>query len=213
MSYIIMSGRYETGTAEQQQGYAMLLGADNIQYKFDLYFHWYNLVHELGHCIKCGTRAEMTNLREEMYVNELAVSYYRLLGEDSRLSELESMIANSIANIPSPVPEGRDFIEFYESIWGTDQLMNVMVYGYLQLNSVLMALRGNRTLADVLGDIGISIDSSKALAHCDLPIASESAETFLRTARENMIALGVDVPEIRLELQDNPEIQCARYGK
>lgn len=213
MSYIIMSGRYETGTAEQQQGYAMLLGADNIQYKFDLYFHWYNLVHELGHCIKSGTRAEMTNLREEMYVNELAVSYYRLLGEDSRLSELESMIANSIANIPSPVPEGRDFIEFYESIWGTDQLMNVMVYGYLQLNSVLMALRGNRTLADVLGDIGISIDSSKALAHCDLPIASESAETFLRTARENMIALGVDVPEIRLELQDNPEIQCARYGK
>lgn len=213
MSYIIMSGRYETGTAEQQQGYAMLLGADNIQYKFDLYFHWYNLVHELGHCIKSGTRAEMTNLREEMYVNELAVSYYRLLGEDSRLSELESMIANSIANIPSPVPEGRDFIEFYESIWGTDQLMNVMVYGYLQLNSVLMALRGNRTLADVLGDIGISIDTSKALAHCDLPIASESAETFLRTARENMIALGVDVPEIRLELQDNPEIQCARYGK
>lgn len=213
MSYIIMSGRYETGTAEQQQGYAMLLGADNIQYKFDLYFHWYNLVHELGHCIKSGTRAEMTNLREELYVNELAVSYYRLLGEDARLSELESMIANSIANIPSPVPEGQDFVEFYESIWGTDQLMNVMVYGYLQLNSVLMALRGNRTLADVLGDIGISIDTSKALAHCDLPIASESAETFLRTARENMIALGVDVPEIRLELQDNPEIQCARYGK
>ena len=210
MSYIIMSGRYETGTAEQQQGYAMLLGADNIQYKFDLYFHWYNLVHELGHCIKSGTRAEMTNLREELYVNELAVSYYRLLGEDERLSELESMIANALANIPSPVPEGRDFIEFYESIWGTEQLMNVMVYGYLQLNSVLMALRGNRTLADVLGDIGISIDTSKALAHCDLPIASESAETFLRTARENMIALGVDVPEIRLELQDNPEIQCAR---
>ncbi|MBO4496539.1 MAG: hypothetical protein J5752_11885 [Clostridiales bacterium] len=213
MSYIIMSGRYETGTAEQQQGFAMLLGADNIQYKFDLYFHWYNLVHEMGHCIKSGTEAQMSDLREEMYVNELAVAYYRQLGEDARLSELESMIANAVGSMPSPVPDGQDFEDFYESIWGTEQLMNVMVYGYLQLNSVLMALRGNRTLADVLDDIGISIDTSKALAHCDLPITSESADTFLRTARENMIALGVDVPEIRLELQDNPGIQCARYGK
>ena len=206
-----MSGRYETGTEEQQQGFAMLLGADNIRYKFDLYFHWYNLVHEMGHCIKSGTDVQMSNVREEMYVNELAVAYYRQLGEDTRLSELESMIANAVGSMPSPVTEGQDFIGFYESIWGTEQLMNVMVYGYLQLNSVLMALRGNRTLTDVLGEIGISIDPTKTLSRCDLPIASDSAETFLRTACENMIELGVDVPEIRLELQDNPEIQCARY--
>ena len=213
MSYIILSGRYETGTAEQQQGFAMLLGADNIQYKFDLYFHWYNLVHELGHCIKSSVNVPMSSVREEMYVNEFAVAYYRMIGEDARLRELEEMIAGAIGNMPSPVPEGEDFVSFYERIWGSEELMTVMVYGYLQLNSVLMALRGNKSLAEVLGEIGISISDSKELTGCALPISSENAAAFLSSARANMISLGVDVPEIRLELQDNPEVQCARYDK
>ena len=51
MKYVIMSGKFESGNEEQQQGYKMLFGAENIQYFFDLYFHWYNLVHEMGHCI------------------------------------------------------------------------------------------------------------------------------------------------------------------
>ena len=211
MSYVIMSGKYETGTEEQQTGFAMLLGADNIRYKFDLYFHWYNLVHEMGHCIKSGCDVEMSNVKEEMYVNELAVAYYRLLGENDRLSELQNMIQNAVDNMPSPVPEGEDFVGFYERIWGTDQLMNVMVYGYLQLNSVLLALKNNKSLEDVLKEIGIFIDTGKELAACDLPIASENAENFLLSARDNMMKLGVDVPQIRLELQDNPEVQCARF--
>ena len=211
MSYVIMSGKYETGTEEQQMGFAMLLGADNIQYKFDLYFHWYNLVHEMGHCIKSGCDVERSNVKEEMYVNELAVAYYRQIGEDERLSELQNMIQNAVNNMPSPVPEGEDFAGFYERIWGTDQLMNVMVYGYLQLNSVLLALKNNKSLEAVLNEIGISIDTGKELAKCDLEIASENAENFLLSARENLMKLGVDVPQIRLELQDNPEVQCARF--
>lgn len=210
MSYVIMSGKYETGTEEQKMGFSMLLGPDNTRYKFDLYFHWYNLVHELGHCIKSGTDVEMSNVKEEMFVNELAVGYYRLVGENERLLELQEIIENAVTNMPSPVPEGEDFIGFFERIWGTEQLMQVMVYGYLQLDSVLMALKNPVPFEKTLSKIGISVSSSDSLVKEQFPVVSENAGKVLDQAIENMKRLGIDVPEVRVELQQNPEIQCAR---
>lgn len=210
MDYVIMSGRFEKGTDEQKQGYVMLFGEDNIQYKFDLYFHWYNLVHELGHCIKNTTDVEMSDLMEEMFVNEFAVGYHRMAGDSSRLDELEEMIQNALNKLPSPVLEGEDFISFYERIWGTEELMNVMTYGYLQLSSVLQALKNKKDLSETLSKLNISIDRSVKLMKCNLSVSSENAPLFLDAARDNLIKLGVEVPSVRIELQDNPEIQCAR---
>ena len=42
---------------------------------------------------------------------------------------------------------------------------------------------------------------------------AENSAAFITNARENMISLGVDVPEIRIELQDSPMIQCAREDR
>ena len=209
MSYTIMSGKFETGTQEQQMGYAMLLGQENIQYKFDLYFHWYNLVHEMGHCVAAACGKEFSPLMEEMFVNEFAVGYYRIIGDDARLSDLQAMLQASIDNMPSPVPEGETFLEFYERIWGTDELMSVMVYGYLQLNSVLMALKKDKPFEEILKELGLELGSGET-SRCELPIASENAEAFLNSARENLIRLGIEVPEIRLQLLDDPMVQCAR---
>ena len=209
MSYTIMSGKFETGTQEQQMGYAMLLGQENIQYKFDLYFHWYNLVHEMGHCVVTACGKEFSPLMEEMFVNEFAVGYYRYIGDDERLADLQAMLQASIDNMPSPVPEGESFLEFYERIWGTDELMSVMVYGYLQLNSVLMALKKDKPFSEILADLGLTLGSGET-SRCELPIAAENAEAFLNSARENLIRLGIEVPEIKLQLLDDPMVQCAR---
>ena len=230
MSYTIMTGKFETGTEEQKMGYAMLFGQENIQYKFDLYFHWYNLVHEMGHCVVAACGKELSPLMEEMFVNEFAVGYYRFVGDDARLSDLQTMLQASIDNMPSPVPEGESFLEFYSRIWGTDELMSVMVYGYLQLNSVLMALKKDKPFGEILAELGLALSSGNCaatgdgeceggesagtsrcgLSRCELPIASENAESFLNSARENLIRLGIEVPEIRLQLLDDPMVQCAR---
>ena len=42
----------------------------------------------------------------------------------------------------TPVPEYMSFTDFYEQIWGTEQMMEVPVYGYLQFKSVQDALKG-----------------------------------------------------------------------
>lgn len=208
MKYKILSGKYETGNEEQQMGYKMLFGEVSIQYKFDLYFHWYNLVHEMGHCLVEKYGLKLSPVEEEMYVNELAVGYYRYVGESDRLAELKSILKAVIDQMPSPVPEGESFTSFFESIWGTDALMNVMTYGYFQLNSVLEAMKTGRKFADVISELGVAI-SQADVKECKEEITSNNAEKFLSAAIENIKACGLEVPEIRLELVENPMIQCA----
>ena len=154
-----MSGKFETGSEEQKMGYAMLLGQENIQYKFDLYFHWYNLVHEMGHCVVEACGKQLSPLMEEMFVNEFAVGYYRLIRDDERLGELQAMLQAAVDNMPSPVPEGESFEEYYSRIWGTEELMSVMVYGYLQLNSVLLALKKDKPFGEILAELGLTLKS------------------------------------------------------
>ena len=190
-------------------GYKMLFGEVSIQYKFDLYFHWYNLVHEMGHCLVEKYGLALSPVQEEMYVNELAVSYYRYVGESDRLAELKSILKAVIDQMPTPVPEGESFTSFFESIWGTDALMNVMTYGYFQLNSVLEALNKGRDFADVVSELGVTI-SKADIIECKAEITSGNAEKFLDTAKENVKACGLEVPEISLELVDNPMVQCAQ---
>lgn len=210
MKYVIMSGKFESGNEEQQQGYKMLFGAENIQYFFDLYFHWYNLVHEMGHCIVEKQSAEFSKVDEEMYVNSLAVAYYRYMGEDEKLGQLKERLTNILNQVPAPMPEGEGFVDFYTRIWNTEAINNVMIYGYFQLRSVLEALKNEKDLDAVLKEIGVEIKASENLEKCTAEIKSDNAVHFLETARKNLISLGVDVPEIRLELVDNPMIQCAR---
>ena len=208
--YKILSGKFETGDEEQQMGYKILFGEENIQRKFDLYFHWYNLVHEMGHCLveKYGLRK--SKVQEEMYVNEFAVSYYRYAGETERLNELKNILQGVVDQMPSPIPDGETFISFYERIWGTEALMNVMTYGYFQINSVVEAMNKERDFADVVGELGINLKPA-AVRKREEDIVSENAVLFLDTAIKNLIACGIDVPEIKLELVDNPMIQCAQF--
>ena len=99
MTYKIISGQYELDTEDQQAGYKMLFGEDNIQYKFDLYFHWYNIVHELGHCVVDAQKINMSKVQEEMFVNEFAVAYWKYIGAESQIKELAEIMGISHQNV------------------------------------------------------------------------------------------------------------------
>ena len=209
MSFVIQSGRFETGTEEQQTAFRQLFGPD-VQRRFDLYFHRYNLIHELGHCFVSQSDLHLSDVQEEMFVNEFAVAYYLYAGETRRLAELKSMVSEILDQIPSPVPEGESFTGFYERIWHSDAIMQVLVYGYFQFRSVLEALEKQRSFEDVAAELGFKLRPSDIVA-CDAEVSSENAETYLLTAKENMKACGMDVPQVRLQLMDDPTVQCVRW--
>ena len=208
MVYVIQSGRYETGTPEQQMGFRQLFG-EEVQYRFDLYFHWYNLIHELGHILVSQSNLKLTDIQEEMFVNEFAVSYYRYVGENPRLYDLQRILQEIIDQMPAPMPAGESFLEYYTRIWNTAELMQVMTYGYFQLNSVLEAMKKQRSLEDIAGDLEVRMNHAPTKTYKE-EISSNAAEKVLQTAITNLRQLNFPVPEVRLQLMDDPSIQCAR---
>ena len=130
MNYIIYSGQFEKGTQEQQVAFRELFGAQNTQYKFDFYFHWYNIIHEYGHCLCSYYNSDITGLKQELLVNRFAVSIWKYAGYEQELKELYEIINEALRKIKVPVPNDMSFTEYYENIWGTDALMEMPIYGY-----------------------------------------------------------------------------------
>ena len=91
-------------------------------------------------------------------------------------------------------------------------IFGIMIYGYFQLNSVLEAMKKHRTFEEVIADLGIHVEKSGELSSCTAEVNSRNAGAFLSTALQNMKKLGIIIPDIGLELVDNPMIQQAREG-
>lgn len=77
----------------------MMLG-ENAQHKFDLYFHWYNIMHEYGHCLLDFHKHDSCGVLQEMLVNQFAVSYWKARGFQDSLNELRAML--EVAGVAHP---------------------------------------------------------------------------------------------------------------
>lgn len=208
--YTIVSGCFERGTPEQQAAFIQLFGTENTQYKFDLYFHWYNIVHELGHCLLAQKGIKLSPVQEEMTVNLFAVAYWRQIGFEKRIIELTGLLENILSMMPSPVPQGESFTGYFEKIFYTPAMSDPMLYGYFQLISVLEAVKAGKTIREVLGGLNISIAETGCLQPYDGPVTAENAHHVLANALENLKLLGLDVGEVTLELVNDPGVQQAR---
>lgn len=211
MNYIIYSGQFEKGTQEQQAAFTQLFGSENIQQKFDVYFHWYNIIHEYGHCLCMHYNSDTVGLKQEFLVNKFAVSIWQYAGYEAELKNLQKMINEILQNIENPVPGNISFIDYYEQIWGTNEIMNVAVYGYFQFKSVQMALENRENLESVLEEMGIHKKiSSRHPSHKKYSISAYTAKEALRDIRHLLDSLGIEQPLADVELVDDPSIQCAK---
>lgn len=209
MGFKIITGKYETGTQEQQAGFKQLFGHENTQFKFDLYFHWYNIIHELGHCLLSMQNKRIDLVDEEMLVNAFAVGYWKHAGNSDNLKKLSSMLESILEIVPNPIPAGMEFTEFFRSIWGSEQLNTVAMYGFFQLSSVLEAMKLNKNFSNILDEMGLECGNLSAMKAYDREVTAENAESVLAVALENLRLFGNEIADIEIEFADNPEVQCA----
>lgn len=209
MGFKIITGKYENGTKEQQAGFKQLFGHENTQFKFDLYFHWYNIIHELGHCLLSMKNRQMEPVQEEILVNAFAVGYWKHVGESDNLKKLSSMLESILKMVPNPIPAGMEFTEFFRSIWGSEQLNTVAMYGFFQLSSVLEAMNLNKNFSKILNEIGLKCGNLSAMKAYNREVTAENAESVLDSALENLRLLGNEIENVEVEFADNPEVQCA----
>jgi len=212
MGYIIYSGQFEKGTPEQQAVFGQLLGNQNTQYKFDLYFHWYNIIHEYGHCLCSYYDADTIGLRQEFLVNRFAVSIWHHLGYERELEKLGIMVNEVLQRMENPVPSCMFFTEYYEQIWETNEITKVPIYGYFQMKSVQMALENREALENVLVEMGIykKIDN-QSFNYKEYQISADTAKQVLYDVCQLMNLLGIEQPQVDIEMVDDPSVQCADY--
>ena len=209
MSYEIISGKYETGTVEEQMGFAQLFGEESVQKKFDLYFHWYNIIHEIGHVLVDINNVDMDGVNEELFANSFAVAYWKKVDKKNNLNRVKEMIYHIIKDIPSPLTKESNFKEFFKKIWGTEIMNSVMMYGYFQLCCVLEAFNLDKNLSEVLQEVGYKEVSLSKMKPYSYDVNSENTEKVLENCLDNLKACGVtNLSKITLKLVDNPEMQC-----
>ena len=120
------------------------------------------------------------------------------------------MIDEILQRVKNPVPDNMSFIDYYEQIWETDEIMKVAVYGYFQFKSVQMALENRENLETVFEEMGIHKKiSNRCPFYKKYSISAYTSKEALRDIQHFLDSLGVEQPLVDVKLVDDPSIQCA----
>ncbi|MCI8941229.1 MAG: hypothetical protein HFH12_14820 [Dorea sp.] len=143
-------------------------------------------------------------------MNRFAVSIWQYAGYEDELKSLQKMIDEILQRVKNPVPDNMSFIDYYEQIWETDEIMKVAVYGYFQFKSVQMALENRENLETVFEEMGIHKKiSNRCPFYKKYSISAYTSKEALRDIQHFLDSLGVEQPLVDVKLVDDPSIQCA----
>lgn len=149
----IHTGSYCAAPTEQKGMLRRLFG-ENAESKYELYFHWYNLIHELGHCVMMfNSDARPHPAEEEQLVNNFAVAYWRHYGELEKLEALTSLVREILPKFASPDPDCAGYMEYAKRNWEQESFFTFNSYGWFQFSSVQAALSQPLSLEQALSEM------------------------------------------------------------
>ena len=202
----IITGRYGKGTSEQNEVVDLILGKINTRERFETYFHWYNILHELGHSIMYfNTDVRPHPVNEEQMVNDFAIAYWLYYGEDEKINFLNEIISYSLIHLKCPAPTGVSHIEYAQEKWGTQDFYNFNDYGWFQFNCVKDSLRERKNLTFVLNQMGIKniqVQPEKTITYS--VINENTARKIIEDAVLTMGKWGLKLPNVYIVFDNDP---------
>ncbi|MDR2899969.1 MAG: hypothetical protein LBV20_00415 [Treponema sp.] len=159
---VITNGLYGEGTKEQNATVDNLLGGSQYaKERFELYFQWYNTVHELGHSISgyYGTQSSRHEVEEEQLVNSFAVAFWMQYGEPEKIQALEEVVTVGLSNV-TPAVDNMTYLEYWKKVFDEDRFQeafNLNDYGWFQYNIVndVLSNRASLDLESILEQMGV----------------------------------------------------------
>lgn len=175
----IVTGQYQKAPPEQKKMIQELFG-ENAEYNYEIYFHWYNVLHELGHAIMMFNASSRPHpAEEEQLVNNFAYAYWKHYGDQKKLTALCSIVDKTIRKFTIPAYDNEDYMNYAKKMWGTDELFSFNNYGWFQFSSVQAAITGASNLEQVLNRM------------CSVKVSPQKAETLRYEICDQMAALVV----------------------
>lgn len=210
----ILTGQYPAASGEEQETVKRIFGED-AAYCFELYFHWYNIIHELGHAIydlHCPQRHDA--MEEEQWVNYFAVAYWRHYGEPEKLQQLADFVKGALGRCTVPEEYAGDLLQYGREAWEKGTLYTFNNYGFFQFGCVVRALSREVTLEQVLrnmGIAGISLQEKRLLSY---PVDARMPERVLADAGACLKGWGVALPEdMKVVFVEDPNCQMCKVEK
>ena len=201
----IITGLYGKGTSEQNELVTRILGGAHAAEWFEIYFHWYNLIHELGHGIVWFYAEQRPHpVDEEVLVNQFAVAYWRHYGEKSKLEALGDMIAYALQQYERPARESISAMEYAKENWGQETLHNFNNYGWFQMSCVADVMQEDIGLQAVLKKMGVPNAAPQPQRLLRYELNMETPAIIVEDAAAMLRAWGVALPDIRISFDDDP---------
>ena len=112
----IVTGQYQKAPLKQKKMIQKLFGED-AEYRYEIYFHWYNVLHELGHAIMMfNASARPHSAEEEQLVNNFAYAYWQHYGEQKKIKTLSFFVDETIRKFTIPSSGNEDYMDYAKSV-------------------------------------------------------------------------------------------------
>jgi hypothetical protein len=161
---VIIVGRYGQGTPEENEMVRSILGHENSQERFNIYFNWFNTVHEIGHAVEHYLQDEGFGFLDgEKFANAFAAGFWAHYGDEETFNMLREIISHAVENIDSPRPYVETLYDFAR-LWDAEEvptateLFAFESYGWFQFNMVYRVLYEMRDFATVLREAGFEVN-------------------------------------------------------
>lgn len=172
-----------------------LFGKD-AEINYEIFFHWYNVLHELGHAIMMFNASFRPHpAEEEQLVNNFAYAYWKYYGEDEKLKELCSIVEKTIQKFNIPTSNNECYMDYAKKMWGTEELFTFNNYGWFQLSSVQAAITAGTNLEQALNRMCSAKVSLKKAEILKYEVCDQMAGQVVADAMRVMKDWGVLLPE------------------
>jgi len=211
---LITTGQYGQGTVEDNELVDSILGKEYAKERYELYFQWYNVLHEIGHAVMAmNNKNRIHVVDEEQLVNDFAVAYWSHYGEAGKLDELQNIVAYSLGNFNRPAPAHQTHMDYAREMWGKKELFTFNNYGWFQFSLVDHSLNNRKSLEAVLTEMGvknIKPQPQKILVYAS---GEESVHQIILDAFEELRKWGVELPPFYHTFSTDPNAHMLQLVK
>jgi len=203
---LITTGRYGQGTIEENKTVDSILGEEYAKERFELYFQWYNILHETGHVIVWFNSDKKPYIvDEEQLVNDFAVAFWTYYGEEKKLDDLEFIVSYALENIVRPADESTTHLDFARANWGKSDFFTFNNYGWFQFSCVNKSLSETKSLESVLTEMGVKNITIQPQQTLSYPFIGENTtEEIIGDAVSVLREWGAVIPDVYHTFDNNP---------
>ena len=217
--YAVTTARWTDWDAENTSNVRTAMGEENTEERFRLYFQYYNVIHELGHgLLQYNQGTDLPIAEEEQLVNDFAVAYWNYYGEPEKMDELYDIVTYAVEHVGDNTQNGVDYMELAKANSDhssfSKEFFNFNDYGWFQFSSVKHSIEQNKSLEDVLKEMGLEnavLPEKKVLAH---PVINEEESTaIIDEAVQNFNEWGLNFPKTYQMFNNDPNNNYSSKSK